>query len=206
MQRVIAYVDGFNLYFGLRSRGWRRYYWLNVQKLVRVTLKPDQRLVFTKYFTARVSSTPDDPTKHKRQSDYLEALLTLPDLQIFYGRYRLRPQKCRNCGHVQYVPNEKMTDVNIAVELMSDAFHDNFDTALLISGDADLTGPVSAVRGLFPEKRVVMAFPPNRDSGPLRAVATAFFTIGRRNVRASQFPDEVPKPDGYILRRPPSWR
>lgn len=24
MQRVITYVDGFNLYFGLREKGWRK--------------------------------------------------------------------------------------------------------------------------------------------------------------------------------------
>ena len=26
MSRVITYVDGFNLYFGLRDKGWRKYY------------------------------------------------------------------------------------------------------------------------------------------------------------------------------------
>ena len=30
MERVSVYVDGFNLYYGLRSRGWRRYYWLDL--------------------------------------------------------------------------------------------------------------------------------------------------------------------------------
>ena len=29
MERVISYIDGFNLYFGLRSKGWRRFYWLS---------------------------------------------------------------------------------------------------------------------------------------------------------------------------------
>lgn len=29
MERVIAYVDGYNLYYGLRAKGWKRYYWLN---------------------------------------------------------------------------------------------------------------------------------------------------------------------------------
>ena len=31
-KRVLAYVDGFNLYFGLKDSGWQRYYWLNIQK------------------------------------------------------------------------------------------------------------------------------------------------------------------------------
>ena len=36
MSRVILYVDGFNLYFGLRSKGWRKYYWLDLVHLARV--------------------------------------------------------------------------------------------------------------------------------------------------------------------------
>ena len=44
MKRVIVYVDGFNLYFGLRSKGWRRHYWLNLVKLAGALLKPDQQL------------------------------------------------------------------------------------------------------------------------------------------------------------------
>ena len=54
MARVIAYIDGFNLYFGLKSQGWERYLWLNVQTLAGNLLQPGQTLVHTKYFTARV--------------------------------------------------------------------------------------------------------------------------------------------------------
>jgi hypothetical protein len=92
---------------------------------------------------ARVSAPAD---KVKRQSTYPDALQTRADLSIFYGRYQLNPFTCRSCGHVHNVPNETMTDVNIAVELMQDAFHNNFDTALLVSADSDLVGPVVAVQ------------------------------------------------------------
>jgi hypothetical protein len=40
MLRVIAYIDGFNLYFGLTSQGWERFLWLDVQALSRNLLKP----------------------------------------------------------------------------------------------------------------------------------------------------------------------
>lgn len=33
MERVIAYVDGYNLYYSLRARGWKRFYWLNIKAL-----------------------------------------------------------------------------------------------------------------------------------------------------------------------------
>ena len=42
-RRVAVYVDGFNLYYGLRSKGWRRYYWLDLRSLSEQLLRPGQR-------------------------------------------------------------------------------------------------------------------------------------------------------------------
>jgi hypothetical protein len=202
-QRVIAYIDGFNLYFGLRSKGWKRYYWLNIQALIQNLLKPGQKLLCTKYFTSRIKEPPD---KVKRQNTFLEALGTLPDLAIFYGKYQLNPRICRQCGFEDWVPNEKMSDVNIATELLVDAFRDRFDTALLLSADGDLKAPVTAILREFPAKRVVVVFPPARHSIELANVATASFTVGRANLERSLFPPEVRKPDGFILRCPQEWK
>lgn len=203
MERVITYIDGFNLYFGLREGGFRRFLWLDLVDMSTRLLRPPQKLVQSKYFTARVASPPD---KQRRQSVYLEALATLPDLQIFYGKYQLNRRQCRNCNYTDSVPSEKMTDVNIAVELLTDAFQDHFDTAMLISADSDLRGPIEAVLRLFPTKRVVVAFPPKRNSAELMRVASAYLHIGRAALAGSQFSDEVTKSDGYVLRRPVSWR
>jgi len=203
MERVIAYVDGFNLYFGLRSKGWRRYYWLNIQMLAQNLLKPTQRLLLTKYFTARIGGPPD---KEKRQSTYIEALETLAKFQIFYGKYQLNPRQCSQCGFQDEVPNEKMTDVNIAVEILKDAYQDKFDVALLISADSDLVPPVKAVRELFPSKRVVVASPPGRYSSSLANSASRSFVISRRNISKSLLPEEIEKADGYVLRCPSLWK
>jgi uncharacterized LabA/DUF88 family protein len=202
MNRVISYIDGFNLYFGLRDKGWRRFYWLNVQLLVQNLLKFNQELIMTKYFTARVIGATD---KEKRQSTFIEALETLSNLEIFYGKYQLNPRECPPCGFKDQVPNEKMTDVNIAVEIFSDAAKDKFDTALLLSADSDLAPLVRAVKNTFTHKRIVVAFPPKRESVELRNIAHACLRIGRANFARSLFPDKVKKPDGFILQRPPSW-
>ena len=82
-----------------------------------------------------------------------------------------------------------MTDVNIAVELLGDAQDDIFDTALVVSGDSDLYGPIETVRRRYPHKRVVVAFPPDRVSKKLRSGPS--FTIGRDAFRDSQLPDQV---------------
>ena len=203
MERVIAYVDGFNLYFGLKSKGWRRYYWLNIQMLAQNLLKPNQRLLLTKYFTARITGPPD---KEKRQSTYIEALETLSEFQIFYGKYQLNPRQCSHCGFEDEVPNEKMTDVNIAVEILKDAYQNEFDVALLISADSDLVPPVKTVRELFPNKRVVVASPPGRYSIDLAESANKSFVVSRRNIAKSLLPEEIEKADGYILRCPSLWK
>ena len=127
-----------------------------------------------------------------------ELFLQLGNLGVLFG--------CRRCGFRDVIPNEKMTDVNIATELMVDAFQDKFDTALLISADSDLTGPVVAVRQLFPSKRLVVTFPPQRYSEELKKVASAYFTVGRAEIAKSLLPPNVAKADGFILECPPSWQ
>jgi len=202
-QRVITYIDGFNLYFGLKAARWNRFYWLNLPLMAKNLLKPDQELVFTKYFTSRVSYPAD---KQQRQSTFIEALETLSDLKIYYGHYQANPRYCRKCGNKEMIPSEKMTDVNIAVEMMSDAYQGNFDTALLISADSDLTAPIVVIKNLSPEKRIIVAFPPQRHSVQLQRLAHGYLQIGRANLAKSVFPDRVQKADGYILHKPMEWK
>jgi uncharacterized LabA/DUF88 family protein len=202
-ERVIAYIDGFNLYFGLRAAGWKRFYWLNQQVLAQNLITAHQALTHTKYFTSRITRPAD---KERRQSQYLEALETLDDFQIYYGHYQSNLQRCRKCGNKLWVPNEKMTDVNIAVEMLSDAYQDTFDVALLISADSDLSAPVRAINTLFEQKRVVVAFPPQRFSAQLQSLAHAFIHIGRATIAKSVFPDRIQKGDGFVLSKPPEWK
>jgi uncharacterized LabA/DUF88 family protein len=157
----------------------------------------------TKYFTARISKPHD---KQKRQTTYIEALGTLSDFDIFFGKYQLNPRNCRECNYFEEVPSEKMTDVNIAVELMSDAFLNRYDVAAyLLSADSDLTPVITSIRSLFPDKKIVIAFPPERHSKDLENRARFSFTIGRAELAKSLFPPEIKKSNGYILKCPDLW-
>ena len=206
MQRVTVYIDGFNLYYGLKADNLRRYYWLDVRSLSENLLRPAQCLVAVRYFTARVHHDPKDPDKSKRQDTFLDALATLPDVYIHYGYYLPKQNSCFTCGMTWQTYEEKMTDVNIAVELLGDAQDNAFDTAIIVSGDSDLAGPMEAVRRRYPNKRVVVAFPPNRVSKKLKQHATKSFVIGRKKLKDSQLPSQVTKPDGYVLTRPSTWK
>ncbi len=205
MQRVMAYVDGFNLYFGLKDAGFKRFYWLDVAALAKSLLKTDQTLVKTHYFSSRIRPNGRNTADQKRQNDYLEAL-ALAGVESQFGHYLQKPKQCRSCFASWQDYEEKMTDVNIAIQLLTDAFDDAYDVALVISGDSDLTTPVQRVRQRFPNKRVIVAFPPKRHSSELARHANGYLKIGEDKLRASQLPDTLTKPDGYVLQRPISWK
>ena len=205
MTRVAAYVDGFNLYFGLKEAGFKRHYWLDVVALAHNILKADQRLVATHYFTARIRDNGRNVADQKRQATYLEAL-TLQGAQCQFGHYLEKSRECRRCHSTWMDYEEKMTDVNIAIQLLADAFEDAFDVALVISGDSDLTTPVRRIRQRFPGKRVIVAFPPRRHSSELKRWASGFVSIGEDKLRASQLPETLTKLDGFVLSRPMTWR
>ncbi len=205
MTRVMAYVDGFNLYFGLKQARLKRYFWLDVAALARSLLKPGQQLTMAHYFTARIRDNGHNTADQRRQNDYLEAL-ALQGVQCQFGHYLEKLRECRAC-HVTWPDyEEKMTDVNIAIQLMTDAFDDAFDLALVISGDSDLTTPIRRVRERFAGKRVIVAFPPNRHSKALKQHASGHLAIGEDKLRTSQLPDQILRPDGFVLQRPASWR
>jgi uncharacterized LabA/DUF88 family protein len=200
--RVITYIDGFNLYFGLRENDWRKYLWIDLAALSRHLLKPDQKLVAAKYFTSRISGS---KSKEERQSAWLDAVSTLPDVTTHFGRFQNDRKACQKCGHAAFLPQEKKTDVNIATHLICDAYSDAFDTALIISGDADLVPPVAAVRQLFPTKKVIIAFPPKRFSAELAMNGSSSFQIYESKFRKSQLPKDVMLPSGTIVSRPAKW-
>jgi len=202
MDRVITYIDGFNLYFGMKNKFGNKYLWLDVEKLSQNILHPHQLLIKTKYFTSRVTNQPD---KEKRQKIYLEALQDATNTEILYGKYQSNHIDCKHCGAIWLSPKEKMTDVNIATQILLDAHLDNFDTAILISGDADLLPPIRAVSKVFTSKKIGVFFPPNRHSIELEKVAHFSQIIGKKRLQDSQLPLSVTKKDGFTLHKPSSW-
>lgn len=202
-KRVLVYIDGFNLYFGLIQKGWRKYLWLDLKKFAASLLSPGETLIHTKYFTSRISKP---VSKQRRQSIFIDALTTLTEFSIYYGRYQAEVRTCENCGFNSLVSSEKKTDVNIATELLVDAFQNNFDTAILVTADADLTAPIVAIRKLFSDKAVIIAFPPERHSYELKNVASGAYYIGEEKFRPNLFPEKVITSSGFILQRPDKWK
>jgi uncharacterized LabA/DUF88 family protein len=200
-EKVVVYIDGFNLYFGMKEAGLGDCRWLDINKLVLSLLKPNQILIKIKYFTSRVSN---DPDKQKRQTTIIEALEST-GINVYYGNFQSGTIECKRCGNIWKTYNEKMTDVNIATHMIMDAYNDICDMAMLISGDSDLVPPIRAIHENFKQKRVFVAFPPKRNNSSVALVAKGSLIIGRKKLVDCQFPYEVKKKDGYILRKPKEW-
>lgn len=212
--RVITYIDGYNLYFGLREKirtqtasghfpnlHWKRYLWLDVVKLSESLLQPNQVLLRTKYFTSRIRGKPES---EKRQSLFLEAVYSLPNVKVFFGTFQPDPKECGHCKKVAFHPQEKKTDVNIATQILHDAIFNNFDSAFLITGDSDQVPTIEMTRRIF-KKRLIVFFPPKRQSADLQAVATAVYRIGETKFQKSLLPEQIKLPSGKVIQCPEKW-
>jgi uncharacterized LabA/DUF88 family protein len=204
-RRVIVYIDGFNLYFGLKDRDWKSCYWLDYPRYASILANSltNVELVATKYFTARVKSPKD---KVKRQGDYLDALELRGNIEIIYGDYREEDFTCTGCERPNFKDKEKQTDVSIAVELIMDAYRDRFDVAILISGDSDLVPALKAVKEINPKKQIIACFPPKRHSNEIKNLTSGQIHIKEVDLRNCQLPDEIPAKNGYVIKRPEKWK
>ncbi|MBX3728983.1 MAG: NYN domain-containing protein [Candidatus Sumerlaeia bacterium] len=203
-QRVIVYVDGFNLYYGMREQFGRALMWLDLHALGRRLLKSGQQLEAVKYCTARIASPPD---KVRRQGLYLDALATLPHLQILYGKYQKKTVSASSklVSATIHTAEEKMTDVQIASQMLLDAFTNRLDVALLVSNDSDLVPPIRIIRDHCPQVRVVCIFPRSRATSALKDVAHGYRHVDRSVLAQCQLPQTVTSPTGYEIVRPPEW-
>lgn len=200
---VICYIDGFNLYHGLRSKGWRKYYWLDLWALAEGFLQRGQTLVEVVYCTTLIK---DDPPGQARQLDFIDALKAhRTGLKVVYGHYLAKEMRCFNCQNTYTRHEEKMTDVNIACHMLTDAMDGRFDVALVLSGDSDLVPPVQVVRHRWPQKRVIAVFPPGRKSDALKRACNGHVWVGEDKLKQCLLPDPVLLAAGRLAHRPPGW-
>ena len=214
--RAIAYIDGYNLYYGL-LRG-TSFKWLDLWALARALLRQDVDLVAVKYFTAPVKTHPHDFAAIDRQKIYLQALNAVGNVEIIHGFYSknkaLAPfaeQKCASCEIAKdgFVPiyklEEKRSDVNLAVSVVTDAALNRADCFAVITGDSDQVGAIEAIRYQF-KKQAVVFNPHAGDSIHLRRAATYYQNIPRDLPAKCQLPESIPVgTHGNHIHRPPAW-
>lgn len=206
-----VYIDGFNLYYGcLRSS---RYKWLDLGSLCEKLL-PENEVHRIRYFTARIQAREDDPDAPNRQDVYLRALRSVPNLTIHYGHFLASTATMRLADpppppawpsvRVQKM-EEKGSDVNLATWMLTDAFENDCELAVLVTNDSDLAEPMRVVAQRCGKPVGLINPHPRRASRTLVRCNPVFVKEIRSGaLRDSQFPDEV-SVGGRKVHKPDSW-
>ena len=189
--RTIVYIDGFNLYYGACRAPGRR--WLSPLALAE-RLLPNDEIAEVAYFTANIKRDPEDPGAQDRQRLYHRALQTIPNLEIFLGRYipkRVRGELVDAAAdepsrRTVLTYEEKGTDVNLATRLLLDGFNRRYESAAVISNDGDLKMPIRVVREEL-------------------GLHASFVRLSARDIAECQFPDQIVSPKGARLVKPEAW-
>jgi uncharacterized LabA/DUF88 family protein len=202
-QKVIVYVDGFNFYYGLKSKGWRKYYWLDMVKFAEKLLRPHQQLVEVCYFSAK----PTNPDKSKRQDAFFQANKQNPVFTLYLGKYLTKNIKCNYCSNIIHSFEEKETDVRVATTMLADVYLNRCDLTVLISADSDLVPPIERIKEINPAHKVIVCFPPNRSSFNLRKWSNGIKILSDIKLyEECLLPEKIALPDGFILQCPAKWK
>ncbi|MBM3700954.1 MAG: NYN domain-containing protein [Actinobacteria bacterium] len=199
--RIIYYIDGLNLYRGLKDAKLQYYYWLDLIKMVTNLNSENQTLEKVKYFTS-IFSEKVNPCKTQWQKVYLKALGTFENLEIFKGRHQATTEQCKKCGNTYTKYSEKLTDVNIACEMFEDVYKKNCDAIGLVTADCDLKPVVEKIFNIFKNIKIFALFPPKRYSVELKQACTNCRVISRTLIKNCQLPDYILKKSGIKLYNP----
>jgi uncharacterized LabA/DUF88 family protein len=142
MDRVCIFIDGSNFYHAVREAGLPVS--VDFAKLAVELTGPERRLVHTYYYnTPLIRPRPDDPDfaakdeQCRAQQRFFNALRFIPNLTFRAGRFQRLPDGDQV---------EKGVDVALAVDLITLAFKDRYDVAVLVSSDADFKHAIETVK------------------------------------------------------------
>lgn len=202
-QKVIVYIDGFNFYHGMKDKGWRKYYWLDVVSFFEKFMKQDQELLEVKYFSAPSL----DDQKRDRQNKFFQANKTNNKFILVLGKYFKKNISCFNCKKQIRQYEEKRTDVNIATQLILDVVKHKNDISILVTADSDLIPPLLALKDLDPNHKVLIFFPPKRFSNDLKNHSNFSIDLDRYETRFKdcQFNKTVELNNKTIIKKPEHW-
>ncbi len=211
MNRVIFLIDGFNIYHSIldlkRHAGYSTK-WLDLSSLCKSYIHlfgKASRLEEIRYFSAiPYYLTSHNPNKIKRHKNYIECLKSA-GIQVELGRFKVKYVYCDKCKAMVLKHEEKETDVTMAITVVEVFLNDLCDTAVIVSGDTDLSPAVRKCQNLFPDKKIVFAFPYARKNKELASLSPDSFSINKKQYIKHQLPNPVILKDGNKIYKPKSW-
>lgn len=202
MEKVIFFIDGFNLYHALANKRFYRYKWINLLSLAEKFVKKTDKIEGIYYFTALATWSADKVRRHKL---FIKAQ-EINGTKIIYGEFKKRDKICRICKKTYQTFEEKQTDVNMAIQLFRLAIQEKYDKALIISGDSDLIPSIEAVKTTFPNKQIGVIIPIGRSAEMLKQTCDFYMKMKEKHLKASMLPDVIDLGSGKKIERPKHWK
>lgn len=199
--RLGVYVDGFNLYHGIAELDENFLKWLNLRLLSeRVAQVYGLDIEKITYFTATNSKHANSEQKSRHQL-YINALSSV-DVKTVKGIFSDDNKKtCPNCKTPYKFPEEKQTDVNIALYALQDIAFDKVDHVMLVTGDSDQVPTFDIIKRIKPSARRIALFPPKRTGNSLKQASTDSKSISILDIEYALFKNIVLNGD-HPIRRP----
>jgi uncharacterized LabA/DUF88 family protein len=132
-ERVAVFIDGSNLYNGMRENLENTR--VNLKELIS-QLSRGRVVIRTYYYNAPLTEDYDDELR-QGQNRFFESLRRIPYVTVRLGRLQRRTD-----GSLV----EKGIDIALTVEALSLAYEDSFDIAVIVSGDGDYIELVEAIK------------------------------------------------------------
>jgi len=164
-ERVVIFIDGSNLFHAIRYMNIK----IDYQKLVDF-LKEDRKLIRA-YFYGAIPQEKDIKKNSPEWESYLRQRRFLEELSLQGIKVKLA--KLRRLPSGEYI--EKEVDIMLATDMLSMAHMNTYDTAVLVSGDSDLSYTVEEVQRIG--KRVENATFKRTSSYHLRKVCDRFLLL-----------------------------
>ena len=181
------------MYHAINDLRDNRLKWLNLWALSESLLRADEELVAVEYFSAFYTKKADAYARHRA---YVKAL-EHTGVSTHMGNFKFKEIRCNGCGATWKKPEEKETDVHIAIRMVSDALLNRFDRCILISADSDLVPPRDFIMRECAGKEFFVAAPPHRLKCARDLNPNLEITVGR--IRKHLFPIDVLDNHGNIV-------
>ena len=142
MKRIAIFIDGNNFYFGLKKiyPDEKSFINFNFERFCNF-LTGKNELVAIFYYNSPLDRT-RDLEKYKNQQKFFEKIKKIPKFNLILCK--LLKRRIRGTNEYYYVLKED--DIHMAVDLVKGAFKNNYDKAILVSGDGDFVPAVLAAK------------------------------------------------------------
>ena len=210
MQKANVYIDGFNFYNGLVDSNWKQYYWLDIVKFsieILTSLNENHKLIKSYYFSAPPHN---HNSKKKRQKRLFDANKQNDKFELILGYHKDKSKICNKCNTKIAMSEEKQTDVNIALYMLSCAIKKECNLSILVSGDTDMIPIIKAIKDIDNKHQVMIFFPPKRKTHQIIS-----YVDGWRDLSEAKYekifkncllPETVPIIEGNNIEIPEKWK